>query len=124
MTRSHTGAPSRGLGLTHITYGLFVLGIFTGLFTTIIGVILAYLDRNNTASLADDHYNYLIDTFWSAVIWALILSAIVLVFGFFTLGLGFGAAGLVYLGYMIWYGYRLIKGWVNLTNGRAAPITG
>ena len=122
MTHPHATSQPRGVSLTHVTYGLFVLGLFTGLFTTIIGLILAYLDRDPSPGLANSHYTYLIDTFWSAIVWALILAAIVIVFGIITLGLGFMSVGLVYLGFMIWYGYRLIKGWVDLTNGRDAPI--
>lgn len=106
-------------GLAHISYGLFALGIFTGNLATIGGVILAYMGRDNRRTLAGGHFEYLIQTFWKAIIWFVILMVVTGIL-WATL-IGIPVAVVIWLLYALWYIIRVAKGWIRLINGEPAP---
>jgi len=113
-----------------IVYGLYLLGLFTGGFSTLIGVILAHIRLEPArGSLYESHYRNMILVFW---VWLAVV-AIAGAFAFagvaglaFSLAAswpGFGLAlipagftvWLMLLGIAIagiWYYWRLIKGLV------------
>lgn len=114
----HTPRPEfeQGVSLrtmTHITYGLFALGMLTaGLFgiATVAAVILAYIKRSDASgTIYASHLDWLIKTFWWGLLWLAISLVLVLVFvGWIT--------GLVAV---IWIVYRLIRGWLALLEGKS-----
>lgn len=122
MDKTQTYQGADNLILAHVVYGLLVLGIFSGLVASILGIFIAYKARDEADTLSNNHHTYQIRTFWTAVLWAIGLSAILTIFGIMTLGLGFGIMAVAYLLFSIWYAYRVITGWIELTNGRIAPV--
>jgi uncharacterized membrane protein len=95
--------------ILHLTYALYAASFFNG-FTLIVGVIIAYVKRNDArGSWQESHFDWLIRTFWWTVL-------------FMVLG---GAATIIMIGFLVlflagvWLLYRIIKGWVRLAQWRA-----
>ena len=122
-----------------VTYGLYGLGLFL-LWPTLIGVIIAYVKRHDVAELLSSHYRWLISTFWWwLVAWGVMIGAMVSVLipnaididkavrsgQYFNIPWELiGASVLGGLGLVIvwlWVVYRLIRGAIRLSDGRAAP---
>lgn len=103
--------------LTHIAYGLFALGmvtapVFYGI-AVLAAVVLAYIKRPDAAgTLYASHLDWLLSTFWWGLL-ALAISAIATM-------IFIGWIGVV--GVTIWVIYRLIKGWLAMSEGRA-PVS-
>jgi len=94
--------------ITHITYALYALGLVTGIFA-IAGLIVAYIKRDDAAgTYLAAHYSWLIRTFWWGVLWTVIGIVLALV------AVGFLILAVVW----IWWVYRIIKGWIRLTEKR------
>jgi uncharacterized membrane protein len=53
-------------------YILYLLGFFTGGVTTVIGLIIAYVQKGDAGPRAFSHYVFAIRTFWLTVVWALV----------------------------------------------------
>jgi uncharacterized membrane protein len=99
--------------LTHILYGLFAAFWFTGGFSMLVAVIIAYVKRDDVAGTPyQAHFDWQIRTFWWALLWAVIGG--ILVFAVI------GFAVLWALG--IWLLYRIIKGWFYLYDNK--PLAG
>jgi len=111
---------------THIIYALHSLAVLIGLTSTvtiigsfifglpsIIAVIMNYARQSDTrGTFLESHFRWQIRTFWFALLWAIVILAVSLplmlvVVGFFTLGIGFVLLGL-------WVIYRIIRGWLAL----------
>ena len=122
-----------------VTYGLYGLGLFL-LWPTLIGVIIAYVKRHDVAELLSSHYRWLISTFWWwLVAWVVMIGAMLSVLvpnaidiekavrsgQYFNIPWELiGASVLGGLGLVIvwlWVVYRLIRGAIRLSDGRAAP---
>lgn len=89
-----------------LIYILFLLGLIPafGLFTSIIGVVLAYVNKEDSDHWLQSHYQYQINTFW--------LSLIITVIGwlFVTIFIGY----LILLFWIFWLIIRCAKGMKNL----------
>ena len=99
--------------LTYVVYGLYALGFLTSGFlaiATLAAVVLMYLKRTDAAgTMYAVHFDWLLRTFWWALLWLAISSIATLIF--------IGWLGVVAT--VIWVLYRLIKGWLALMEGRA-----
>jgi len=86
-----------------IIYILYLIGVIFGL-TGVIGVVMAYVNRNDAADWLKSHYQFQIRTFWIGALWLLIggLLSIVLI--------GY----LVILFWVVWLIIRCIKGMKSL----------
>ncbi|MFD0966229.1 DUF4870 family protein [Seminibacterium arietis] len=96
-----------------ITYGTFAISLFLP-FIAIVGVILAYMKREEVANtIYANHLNYLIRTFWGSIIGGII--------GFIL--------SIILVGYVvlfivsIWYIFRIIYGFIKLTNYQSVSPT-
>ena len=122
----------------NIVYILYLVGFVTGI-TALIGVILAYVNRDDASELGRAHFNYQIKIFWRGVI--LLVAAMVLylvagiigaatiatgafVTGYGSAGVGLGAMGLgslimlvpvaLSLYWMVWTIFKVVKGMKQL----------
>ncbi|MBP6530923.1 MAG: hypothetical protein KA260_12435 [Burkholderiales bacterium] len=94
--------------ITHITYALYALGLVTGIFA-IAGLIVAYIKRDDAVSTyLASHYSWLIRTFWWGLLWTSIGLVLALAL------VGFVVLGVVW----VWWVYRIIKGWLRLSEKR------
>jgi uncharacterized membrane protein len=95
--------------LTAIVYGLQLAGYFTGI-SPIAGVIINYVKRDAVAGTwLESHFRWQIRTFWITLAWSIVGVVTLFVFiGLFVLGVA-----------AMWFLYRAIKGWIELSEGKA-----
>lgn len=100
------------LTLTHVIYGLYAASFFVGI-TGLVAIILNYVKRGDVAgSFLASHFRWQMRTFWFGLLWTLI--------GVVTFYLVIG--WLIMLANLIWIIYRLVKGWLRLTEGKAMYV--
>jgi uncharacterized membrane protein len=92
-----------------LVYILYLASFFVGL-TGIIGLVIAYLNRNKAGGYVETHYTWLIRTFWIGLLFSLISALLMFV------GIGF----LLFFAVAIWVVVRLVKGLMAL--GKSQPI--
>lgn len=91
--------------LTHILYALYALHLFTGGVSILVGVIVAYLKRDDAAGTPyEQHLQWLIRTFWMGLAGYIIGGVLM----FVLIGIPVLAA------VFIWMLYRIVKGWLYL----------
>ncbi|WDI31332.1 DUF4870 domain-containing protein [Hyphococcus flavus] len=93
-------------GNANLIYILYLVGVVAGV-TTLVGVIMAYMAKNEAPDWLRSHYRNQIHIFWKAILYSIIgvVLSVVLV------GL------LVLLVTFIWYVVRTIKGMQALSKG-------
>jgi uncharacterized membrane protein len=118
--------------LTHVIYGLHALSALAGVTSTalvvtaflfgwpsIIAVILNYVKRGEVrGTWLDSHFSWQIRTFWFALLWLLVATALAL-----TL-VGLPITALLMVGTGIWVIYRIVRGWLALLDRRPLGSTG
>ncbi|WP_136253373.1 DUF4870 family protein [Onishia niordana] len=68
---SQTYLPEQDTRVTQIIYVLYLAGLITGSVTTLIGAIMAYVYRSDASPWLQEHYRYLIRTFWIGVLYSI-----------------------------------------------------
>jgi uncharacterized membrane protein len=94
--------------VTMVVYGLQAASFVLGL-TLIAAVILNYIKKEDVqGTWLASHFRWQIRTFWFALLWGAIGAVTALVgIGFFILGID-----------AIWLIYRVVKGWLRLSEGK------
>lgn len=107
-----------------VVYALYLLGLINGL-TALIGLIIAYANRDSASPRAQSHYAFQIRTFWIGIVaWA---AAFVLLFwgiplSFILIGIPLVVlAGLLIAATHIWFAVRCIVGLMHLSRGEPYP---
>lgn len=114
----------------HIVYALHALSLIIGAFgaATIIGafvfgwpsiiaVILNYVKRGDArGTWVESHYRWQIRTFWFALLWVLVVGTLSLLLAPVLIGFALWPIGMIALG--VWAIYRVVRGWMNLKDGR------
>jgi uncharacterized membrane protein len=94
--------------LTVIVYVLQAVSFFVGL-TLIAGVVVNYVKREDVAgTLYESHFRWQMRTFWFSLLWG----AIGLLLAIVVIGFAILAAD------AIWLIYRIVKGWIRLSEGK------
>ena len=123
---STSGRESGLIAWAHVIYGLHALSVLTGMLTSvtvvgafvfgwpsIIAVILNYVKRGEAeGTFIATHFRWQIRTFWYAFAWTLLSWLLI-----FTL-IGIPFAWMLIMGVSIWVAYRVIRGWLALSNGK------
>jgi uncharacterized membrane protein len=95
--------------LTQIIYGLYAAAVL-GIPTNIVAIIMNYIKREDVAgTLYESHFSWQIRTFWWSLLWGVIGTILI-----FALGLGIIVLGVLF----IWYVYRIVKGWLRLSENK------
>jgi uncharacterized membrane protein len=96
--------------VTIIAYALFLALFVSVFFTSVAGVILAYIKRGDArGTIYESHLDNLISVFWVSLVVSIV--ALPLLF----IGIGF----VIYLILVIWYLYRTIMGLIQVLDGKA-----
>ena len=100
--------------VTMVIYALQALGFLTGGVTAIIAIVINYVKREDAAgTLYQSHFEWQMRTFWWGLLWGVIgMLLVVVVVGFAVL---FAA--------WVWTVYRVVKGWLKLTEGKPVAPT-
>ena len=107
-----------------VVYVLYLLGFTNGL-TFLVGLIVAYLNRDMAGPINASHYTFAIRTFWLSIWWFLIGAALI-GFGVVLLVLLIGipmivAGGAIIAAISIWFVVRTIMGLAYVIKGEAYP---
>lgn len=120
----------------HITYFLYVVSYFTAGLLWIVPIVMNYAKRHDAdGTWLATHFDWQIKTFWySIVFFAIGIVLIVFALGGFGVGvmadsnnIAIGSVLLTGLGLLImvftfiWHLYRIIRGWIALTDKRPVP---
>ncbi|MEJ2815783.1 hypothetical protein [Caulobacter sp. CCG-8] len=107
-----------------VVYALYLLGCFNGL-TILVGLIVAYLNRETAGPINASHYTFAIRTFWLSIWWFLIGMALFLVglaLAVLLIGIPMLIAGGTIMGAIgVFFVVRCIVGLVYLLQGQAYP---
>ena len=99
--------------IAHILYILHALAPFTAWLLAIGAIIIGYVKRDDVrGTFLASHFSWLARTFWWGLLWV-IVCAIIVVILYITL-VGIIVAWLPPLILIVWYLYRVIRGWLKL----------
>ena len=120
----------------HVTYLLYVLSYFTAGLLWIVPIIMNYTRRQAAeGTWLATHFDWQIKTFWYSIVF-FVIGGFSLVVAFGGIGisviadsgnLALGSILLTGLGLMIiaftfiWHLYRIVRGWIALTDKRPVP---
>jgi len=105
-------SPEELAGLKNITMMVYLLQALSFLWgvTAIVGVIISYVKRDDArGTVYESHFDWQIRTFWWGLLWLVVGGLLIVAFG-----LGF----LVMFVAWIWAIYRVVKGWLKLSEGK------
>jgi uncharacterized membrane protein len=98
--------------LALIVYALQAASLFTGTLTLFAGIIINYVRREDVqGTWIESHFRWQIRTFWFTLLWLVIGVATLI----FLIGKG------ILLAAAVWFIYRIVKGWVYLSEQRPMP---
>lgn len=120
----------------HVTYFLYVISYFTAGLLWIVPIVMNYVKRHDAeGSWLATHFDWQIKTFWYSIVW-FFLGIIIIVFALGGVGVSvladsgniaigsvlLAAFGLLIMTFtFIWHLYRVIRGWIALTDNRPVP---
>ncbi len=111
--------------LPAVVYGLYILSIPFVWLTVLIGVVLAYANRDTAGPRMASHYQFLIQTFWKSIWWAVIgvvLFVFGLIFSVLLIGIPMLIAGCLILAAVhIWFYVRIAVGLIYLAQDEPYP---
>jgi uncharacterized membrane protein len=90
----------------NIVYILYLVGLLVGV-TSIVGVIMAYVNRGDAPDWVQTHYRFQIRTFWIGLLYGLI--------GLLTFIIVIGVFWLMFV--MVWWIVRCVKGMQAISRG-------
>ena len=120
----------------HITYLLYVLSYFTAGLLWIVPIFMNYAKRREAdGTWLATHFDWQIKTFWYSIVWFVVgVGIITFALGSFGVSMmadsgniAVGSVLLASLGFIvmgvtfIWHLYRIVRGWIALTDGRPVP---
>ncbi len=110
--------------LPAVVYGLYLLGFTNGL-TFIVGLIVAYLNRDQAGPINESHYTFAIRSFWLSIAW-FVIGGLLLLFGIplslLLIGIPMMIVGGLILGAVsLWFVVRCVMGIYYLVRGEAYP---
>lgn len=122
--------PDSLVTLTHVIYALHAVTVAAGIsssalivtafltgWPSILAVILNYVKRGEArGTFLESHFRWQIRTFWFALFWVVVAGLLA-----FTL-IGIPMALVVVLIAGVWVLYRVVRGWLRLTDRKTMPI--
>jgi uncharacterized membrane protein len=111
-----SAAPSAGTAMSEagktatLIYVLYLAGLVLGV-TTLIGLVMAYIYRDDAPYWLRAHYQFQIRTFWIGLLY--------IVVGVVTTAISIGF--LILLFWLVWYIVRCVKGIKLVSEGRSPP---
>jgi len=117
---------------TKVVYALHAFSLLTGIIGTativgafltgwpsIIAVILNYIKRSEArGTWLESHFRWQIRTFWFGLLWISLCGAFIIA----TLGIGLLFVWLPIGLVGLWFVYRIIRGWVTLSDRRPMDL--
>jgi uncharacterized membrane protein len=99
--------------ITLILYVLYAVAPLTAGLSALLAVVINHFKRDEVrGTLYESHFLWQVELFWWTVLW--------LVLGYLTVWLYYTGLA-VFLAGLVWYVYRLVKGFSYLNNGKPLP---
>jgi uncharacterized membrane protein len=94
--------------ITQVVYGLYAASLVVGV-TYIVAIILNYVKKDDVVgTMYESHFRWQIRTFWFSLLW----------FGIGLLTVVFIVGIFVWIASGIWFIYRIVIGWLRLSEGK------
>ena len=95
--------------ITLTVYILHAASLVSGGIASLIAVIINYVKRDDVVgTMYESHFTWQIRTFWYSLLWgAMGWATVWILIGFLVWGTA-----------CLWFIYRIVKGWVRLTEGK------
>jgi len=107
-------------GTVHILYLLHGLAPFTAWLLAVVAIVIGAIKRDDMrGTVLESHVSWLSRTFWWGLLWIVICTVITFILVITVVGILI--AWLPFTILFIWYLYRVIRGWLLLNDGLAAP---
>jgi len=117
MTAEPPTAPPAGL--THVLYLLHGLAPFTAWLLAPVAILIGMFTRDQVrGTYLESHYSWLSRTFWWGLLWIVVCGVVTGILILTVVGII-----LIWIPWsilFIWYLYRVIRGWLQLNDGKAA----
>ena len=105
------------IGVTQLMYVLHALAPFTMWTLAVVAMIVGLVKRDDVrGTWLDSHYAWMSRTFWWGLLLAVAAWTIFWVLGLLTMGIGMVVLWILPVAVVIWYLYRVIKGWLALND--------
>ena len=99
----------------HVLYALHTIAPFTMWTLSVVAVIINYVKRSDESdALYARHHNYMIRTFWWAVLWLVLTTPLWLLL--------WVPGALAWLVIGAWYLYRYLRGWLRFNDHQLPPV--
>lgn len=98
-------------GTARLVYILYLAGFFTLCITTLAGVVIAYLKKDEVPENIQTHYHNQINIFWKSFLYSLVAFLLT------TILIGY----LLFLPVFVWVLMRIVRGMDSLSKGE--PVT-
>lgn len=108
---NQTYLPEQDTRVPQIVYALYLAGLLTGSITMLIGVIVAYVYRDDAAPWLREHYRYQIRTFWIGTLYSIIAFVLSII----------AVGALLWPALVIWLIVRCVIGWREVRRHQAPP---
>ncbi|QNI03645.1 DUF4870 domain-containing protein [Halomonas sp. SH5A2] len=106
--RAFEGQHKPDTTMAMVVYALYLASFILG-FTSIVGVVIAYVYKGKGPEWLDEHYRYQIRTFWIGLVYGFLCLVLAII------GIGF----LLMLALAVWLIVRCVKGFKGLQEQRA-----
>jgi uncharacterized membrane protein len=99
--------------ITQVIYGLYAASIIVGV-TYFVAIVLNYIKKDDVVGTwLESHFTWQIRTFWWGLLWTVIGVITMFVFvGIVVLCVAF-----------IWFVYRIVKGWLRLSENKPMYVS-
>jgi len=98
--------------LTTVIYALYAASYFVGV-TAIVAIVMNYIKKEDVAGTwLESHFRWQMRTFWFGLLWGVLGALTVIV------GIGFAVLG----ANLIWMIYRIVKGWLRLSENKSMYV--
>jgi uncharacterized membrane protein len=119
-TNPPVAQPSPPTGTVNVLYLLHLLAPFTAWLLAVVAIVVGMASRDNVrGTWLDSHYSWLSRTFWWGILWVVICSVATVIL--FVTIVGIPLVWLIWAILFIWYLYRVIRGWILLSDRKPAP---
>jgi len=116
--------------LTHIIYALHAVAVLVGVTSastvaggfvfglpSLVAVFINYLKRSEVnGTWLESHFRWQIRTFWFTFLWLIVYGLLIVT----IIGIPIAWIMIALLG--LWVGYRVVRGWVALGDGRTVGV--
>jgi uncharacterized membrane protein len=94
--------------LTHVIYALYAASFMVGI-SALVAVVMNYVKRDDVrGTFLESHFRWQIRTFWYGLLWGVLGGILMLVL----------VGWAVLLADAVWIIYRIVKGWLDLKDGK------